>query len=77
MNETKIYIGIGLRRLRKEKGYTVEQLAFNADLTRKYIYDLEYNRSSPSGTTLHDLAKALEMKFGEFISEIEDEIIRK
>lgn len=74
---TKIYIGIGLSRLRKQKGMTVEALAADANLTRKYIYKLEHNLSSPSGTTLNDLAKALEMKFGDFINEIEDEIIRK
>jgi transcriptional regulator with XRE-family HTH domain len=56
LNETKIYIGIGLRGLRKEKGWTVEKLAFNADLTRKYIYELEHNLKSPSGNTLKDLA---------------------
>jgi transcriptional regulator with XRE-family HTH domain len=77
LNETKIYIGIGLRRLRKEKGLTVEKLAFEADLTPKYIYELEHNFKSPSGTILADLAKAFEMKFGDFINEIHDEIIRK
>jgi transcriptional regulator with XRE-family HTH domain len=77
LNETKIYIGIGLRRLRKEKGLTVENLALEADLTPKYIYDLEHNLKSPSGTTLDNLAKAFEMKIGDFLNEIHDEIIRK
>jgi transcriptional regulator with XRE-family HTH domain len=77
LSETKIYIGIGLRRVRKEKGLTIEDLAFEADLTPKYIYDLEHNLKSPSGTTLDKLAKAFEMRFGDFLNEIEDEIIRK
>ncbi|MDQ1000394.1 transcriptional regulator with XRE-family HTH domain [Neobacillus niacini] len=75
MKETKIYIGIGLKRLRKEKGWTIEELESKAKLTRKYIYELEHNLKSPSGTTLDDLAKAFEMKFGDFINEIDDEII--
>ena len=77
MKETRIYIGIGLKRLRKEKGWTVEDLESKAELTRKYIYELEHNLKSPSSTTLDDLAKAFEMKFGDFINEIGDEIIRK
>ena len=72
-----MYIGIGLRRLRKEKGWTVEDLESEAKLTRKYIYELEHNLKSPSGTTLRNLAKAFEMKFGDFIHEIDDEIIDK
>ncbi|MBY0145106.1 helix-turn-helix domain-containing protein [Neobacillus niacini] len=77
MKETKVYIGIGLRRLRKEKGWTVEDLALESYLTRKYIYELEHNLKSPSSTTLDNLAKAFEMRFGEFNTEIENEIIRK
>jgi transcriptional regulator with XRE-family HTH domain len=66
LKETKIYIGIGLRRLRKEKGWTFEDLASEADVTRKYIYDLEHNKKSPSGTILKNLADAFEMKFADF-----------
>jgi hypothetical protein len=43
----------------------------------KYIYDLEHNLKSPSGTTPKNLAKAFEMKFGDFINAIDDEIIEK
>jgi transcriptional regulator with XRE-family HTH domain len=77
LKKTKIYIGIGLRRLRKEKGWTVEKLAHDADLTRKYIYDLEHNKKSPSSTALDNLSKAFEMRFGDFMNEIYDETIRK
>jgi transcriptional regulator with XRE-family HTH domain len=76
LKETRIYIGIGLRRLRKEKGWTVEDLEAKAKLTRKYIYELEHNLKSPSSTALDNLAVAFEMTFKEFIIEIGDEIIR-
>jgi transcriptional regulator with XRE-family HTH domain len=55
----------------------VTGIGIQADLTPKYIYDLEHNHKSPSGTTLDDLAKAFEMRFGDFMNEIYDEIIRK
>jgi transcriptional regulator with XRE-family HTH domain len=48
-----------------------------ANLTPKYVYELEHNLKSPSSTTVDNLAKVFEMRFGDFMNEIDDEIIRK
>lgn len=66
-----------IKAIKKRKGWTVEELESKANLTRKYIYELEHNLRSPSGTTLDDLAHAFELKFGDFINGIDEEIIRK
>ncbi len=73
--EKKIFIGIGLKRLRDERGWTREQLAGYCHITDKALYKLEKNISSPSGTTLYLLAEAFKMEFDEFIKNIKSEIL--
>ena len=79
MTETnqEMYIGIGLGRMRKEKGWSQEKLSHDSKLGYRTIQNLEYNKSVPSGTTLKKLADVFELKVWEFMKEIEDEIIYK
>ena len=50
-----------LRRLRKTKGLTQEDLAFKIGVSRAYIGYIEQGRNIPSLDTLEKLAKALDV----------------
>jgi transcriptional regulator with XRE-family HTH domain len=56
----KTALGERLRRLRKEKEWTMEQLAEAAGVSKSYIWELE-NRPAqrPSADKLNGIAKAL------------------
>jgi transcriptional regulator with XRE-family HTH domain len=67
-----ILIGVPLRKLRKQKLLSQEDLADYSKLDRKYISNLERNSQSPTLGTIIKLATALEIKPSEFIKEIEE-----
>ena len=48
-----------LRRLRRQRGLTQEQLGLESDLRRTYVSVLELGRQQPSLTTILKLAAAL------------------
>ncbi|GAB5504385.1 helix-turn-helix domain-containing protein [Pyruvatibacter sp.] len=50
---------MNLRRLRQESGWSQEELAYEADLHRTYISDLERGTRNPSVLILEKLGKAL------------------
>jgi transcriptional regulator with XRE-family HTH domain len=75
--EKKIFIGIGVTRLRDEKGWTREYLAGSCNLTDKALYSIEKNLSSPALTTVYLLAEAFGMEIDEFFTNIKAEIIYK
>ncbi|MEH7254630.1 helix-turn-helix transcriptional regulator [Neobacillus niacini] len=78
MTETKIhYIGNGLRRIRKERGWTQEVLAAKCELETRTIQKLERNENSPTFNTIVYLADSFEMQDWEFLKNITDEIISK
>lgn len=51
--------GLALKRLRKQKGLSQEQLAAESDLHRTYISQLERGQKSPSLSTICRLAQTL------------------
>lgn len=67
-----ILIGEPLRKLRKQKLQSQEDLAGYSKLNRKFISNLERNSQSPTLETIIKLAIALEIKPSEFIKEIEE-----
>lgn len=56
-----------LKRLRREKGWSQEDLAFEADLHRTYISDLERCARNPSILIIEKLAHGLGVKAGELL----------
>jgi transcriptional regulator with XRE-family HTH domain len=52
-------IAANIRRLRRERGWTQEQLAEGADLETRYVQTLESRRANPSAATLISVAAAL------------------
>lgn len=50
-----------IRKIRKEKGMTIEELAMIAKISNVYIYHLENGtRNNPSYGVMKDIARALE-----------------
>lgn len=52
-------LGANVRRLRKEKGVSQEELALDAGMKRSYLSDLERGTRNPSVRALDRLAAAL------------------
>ena len=65
--------------LRRDRGYTREQLAELAGISEKFLYEIERGKKSFSASTLMNLSKALEVSLdyimmGTESREYEDEI---
>ena len=52
-------LGANVRRLRRERGLSQEQLAFEAEIDRTYVSQIERAVINPSLLVLHKVAKAL------------------
>ena len=57
----KVIFGKVLREFRKQKGFSQEQLANDADLDRSYISKLETGVYQPSISTLFAISEVLEI----------------
>lgn len=68
--ELTIKLGNKIRLLRKKKGWTIEDLAFEADLNRNYIGDLERGLRNPTLKVLEKVAKAFEISIQELLADI-------
>lgn len=55
-------LGKAIVELRKQKGLSQEQLAFDAGVSRHYMYKIENNLASPTVKSLEKLAAALKIK---------------
>ena len=58
-NQDRVYIARNLVHYRKIKGWTQEQLAFEAHTTNKCISDLELAKRNATIDTVSKVAKAL------------------
>lgn len=56
-----------IRRIRKERNISQEELTFKAGLNRAYVGYIERGERKPTVDTLAKLAKALKVKLSEFI----------
>lgn len=68
MNIQKCF-GINLKRIRKSKGFSQEDLAEGANLHRTYISFLERGMRNPSLLTIEKLADCLDVHYSEFFKE--------
>ncbi len=67
--EPEVAFGKVLRVLRKQAGYSQEQLALDADLQRNYISLLERGANSASIKTLYKLATVLKVSPGKMLEQ--------
>ena len=56
-----------LRRLRQEKGLSQEAFAYEADIHRTYVSDIERGRRNPTATVIEKLAKPFEIAPGRLL----------
>ena len=52
-------LGQNVRRLRKEKGWSQERYAFEAEVHRTYVSEIERAIRNPTATMIEKLAKPL------------------
>lgn len=66
-------VATNLRRIRKVRGLSQEQLALQADIAMRYIGMLERAETSATVGMLGKLAHALEVHPAEFLSQVSGE----
>lgn len=66
-------IGKSIRKLRLQKGLTLEELASRSELSKGFLSQLERDLTSPSIATLEDILEALGSNLAEFFSDAKDE----
>lgn len=57
-------LGINVRRLRQEKGWSQEDYADRAGIHRTYVSDIERGARNPTITVVEKLANALQVNAG-------------
>jgi transcriptional regulator with XRE-family HTH domain len=67
-SEILIKFGNSIRKLRKEKGISQEELAHRADLHRTYIGMIERAEKNITLLNIEKIAKALDVKITELFS---------
>jgi transcriptional regulator with XRE-family HTH domain len=63
-------VGANVRRVRKAKALTQEQLAFEAQLDLTYIGGIERGRRNPSLLAMARIAEALGVDLAELVSPV-------
>jgi len=66
--ETSITIGKNVRRFRKARDITQEELSFRSGFTRAYLSELENGRSNPTISSLERLAEELSVSLCDLIT---------
>lgn len=56
-----------LRELRRERGYTVQELAYRCDMERSNLSRIESGRANPTLRTLCNLCNALDVPLSELL----------
>lgn len=64
-------VGEAVIKLRKERSLSQEQLAFDAGISRHFMYRIENNLASPTVKTLEKLAAALNVPTSKILAEAE------
>ena len=65
-------VGQAIIIIRKEKHLSQEQLAFDAGISRHFMYRIENNLASPTVKTLEKLAEALSIKPSNILLKAEE-----
>ncbi|MFU2511233.1 helix-turn-helix domain-containing protein [Pseudoalteromonas sp. ASV78] len=74
--DAKIAFGIVLKKVRKEKNISQEQLALKANIERAHISKLERGLFQPSLSTIIAIANILDCKPGMLVDMAAEELTR-
>lgn len=58
-NDIEVILGLRIRYFRKEKGLSIEELAFRADIHPNYLGDIERGQRNPSIKNIEKIAQGL------------------
>lgn len=67
--EIRQRLGRNVRRLREQKGWSQEKFAFEADIHRTYVSDIERGARNPTITIVEKLATSLGTTAAELLNE--------
>lgn len=62
-------LGSNIKHLRLAKGLSQEQFAFEADIHRTYVSDVERGMRNPTVTVVEKFAKGLGVTLGQLLDE--------
>lgn len=66
-SELLIKLGKRIRELRKNKHFSIEELALESDINKNYLGDLENGRRNPTIKMLEKIALGLEVNINELL----------
>lgn len=69
MQDWRTVLGRNVRRLRRQRGLTQEELAFEAEIDLTYMGGIERGRRNPSLLVMARIAKALSVPLPKLLSE--------
>ena len=67
-----VLLGLNVRKFRKLRGMTQEQLGLETEMERSYVSDLERGTRNPSIRAVERLAKALGVELHQLLMPVED-----
>jgi transcriptional regulator with XRE-family HTH domain len=73
----EVVFGRHLRKIREEKGFSQEELAFRSNLDRTYISLLERGKRRPTINTIFALAMPLDVIPSDMVKMIESDLASK
>jgi transcriptional regulator with XRE-family HTH domain len=69
MQDWRAKLGSNVHRLRRQKGMTQEELAFEAEIDLTYMGGIERGKRNPSLLVMARIAKALSIPLAKLLSE--------
>ncbi|HYH37996.1 MAG TPA: helix-turn-helix transcriptional regulator [Azospirillum sp.] len=66
--DIRTQVGLNVQRIRRSRGWSQEELAFQSGLHRTYISGIERGARNPTVTVLKELADALGVAPGDLIN---------
>ncbi|MFD7477703.1 helix-turn-helix domain-containing protein [Streptomyces sp. NPDC059837] len=70
-------LGMQIRRLREDRGYSLEELAERSGLSFRGLIYIEHGRRNPGVLTILDIAKGLEVQPGDILNPVVEEEAQK
>lgn len=68
--DVRVVVGGNVRRLRKAKGLTQEDLAVAASLSQQHVSEIETGKQNPMLLTLFGLARALDTTLTDLVEGV-------
>jgi len=64
-------VAAAIRARREAAKMTLEDLAYNANMTARHLHDIEKARGNPTLRTMHNIASALGIKVSDILTDAE------